>query len=81
MSIAAGQTHLIVVRAIGRFLHGRVFLFFSDLHADHGVHVEPNQLPGLDDGDADLGRGIRAPSPLRAAPDAACTPGSPALGV
>lgn len=61
MGTTGGQTHLVVVRAIGRFLHGRVFLLLSDLHADHGVHVEPNQLPGLDDGDADLGRAIRAP--------------------
>lgn len=57
------QTHLVVVRAVGGFLHGRVFLFLSDLHADHGVHVEPHQLPGLDDGDADLRRGIRGAFP------------------
>lgn len=57
------QTHLVVVGAVGGFLHGRVFLFLSDLHADHGVHVEPHQLPGLDDGDADLRRGIRGAFP------------------
>lgn len=56
MTIAGGQTHLIVVRAVGRFLHGCVFLLLPNLHADHGVHVEPNQLPGLDDSDADLWR-------------------------
>lgn len=53
------MSHLIVVRAVGGLLHGRVLLVISNLHTHHGVHVEANQLPGLDHCDADLKADIR----------------------
>lgn len=48
------KSHVVVVRAVGGLLHGCVFLIVSDLHTHHRVHVEADQLPGLDHCDADL---------------------------
>lgn len=47
-------SHLIVVRAVGGLLHGRVLLVISNLHTHHGVHVKAYQLSGLNHCDADL---------------------------
>ena len=52
------KSHLIVVRAVGRFLHRCVLLVIANLHAHHGVHVEAYQLPRLDHCDADLVEGV-----------------------
>lgn len=48
------SSHLVVVRAVGGFFHRRVLLVISDLHTHHRVHVEANQLPGLNHRYADL---------------------------
>lgn len=47
-------TYLIVVGAVSGFLHGGVLLVVPNLHTDHRVHVKANQLPGLNDCDANL---------------------------
>lgn len=46
--------YLVVVRTVGTLLDAGVLFHLAYLHADHGVHVETGQLPGLDDGDAHL---------------------------
>lgn len=48
------KSYLIVVRAVGGLLHRRVLLIIPYLHTHHRVHVEANQLPGLDYCDANL---------------------------
>ena len=48
------RSHIIVVGAVGGLLHRRVLLLVSDLHTHHRVHVEADELPGLDHRDADL---------------------------
>lgn len=45
---------LIVIRAVGGFFHRGVLLFFSDLHTDHWIHVQPDQLPGFNHSHTDL---------------------------
>lgn len=42
------QSHLIIIWTVGGLFHGRVLLFIPDLHTHHRVHVEADQLPGLD---------------------------------
>ena len=47
-------THLVVVWAVGGFLHGCVFLLIADLHTHYRIHVKAGQLPRLYDGQAYL---------------------------
>lgn len=42
------QSHLIIIWTVGGLFHGCVLLFIPDLHTHHRVHVEADQLPGLD---------------------------------
>lgn len=58
------KSHLIKVRTVGRLFHGRVLLLIPDLHTHHWVHVEADQLPGLDHGYAYL-RGDVSPSEMK----------------
>lgn len=57
-STVVQEADLIVVRAVGRFFHRGVFFVFSNLYADHRVHVLPHQLPGFNHCHAHL-EGIR----------------------
>lgn len=41
-------SHLIIIWTVGGLFHGCVLLFIPDLHTHHRVHVEADQLPGLD---------------------------------
>ena len=45
---------LVVVGAVGALLDGGVLLLVAHAHAHHRVHVQPRQLPRLDDRDANL---------------------------
>lgn len=47
-------SYFIVVRTIGGLLDARVFALIADLHAHHRIHIEPGELPRLDDRDAHL---------------------------
>lgn len=58
------NSHLIIVRTVGRLFHGRVLLLFPDLHTHHWVHVEADQLPGFDHSYAYL-RGDVSPSEIK----------------
>lgn len=42
------QSYLIIIWTVGGLFHGCVLLFIPDLHTHHRVHVEADQLPGLD---------------------------------
>lgn len=46
--------YLIVVRAVCGFLHWCVLLLLSNFHTNHRVHVQTDQLTGLDYCNADL---------------------------
>lgn len=46
--------YLVIVRTVCTFFDTSVLLGFSDLHADHGVHVQACQLPGFNHSDAHL---------------------------
>lgn len=48
------MTDLIIIRAVCGFFHRGVFLFFSDLHTDHWIHVQSDQLPCFNHSHADL---------------------------
>lgn len=48
------MTYLIIVGAVGALFDAGVFPLISHLDAHNGVHVQPSELPRLDDGDAQL---------------------------
>lgn len=48
------ECNLIVVRAVCGLLHWCILLFFSNFHTNHRVHVQTNQLTGLDYCNTDL---------------------------
>ena len=68
---------LVVVGAVGALLDGGVLLLVAHAHAHHRVHVQPRQLPRLDDRDANLfiNRKIDSFRPLKALNED--LPGSP----
>ena len=42
------KSYLVVVRTVGALLDAGVLAYVTDLHADHGVHVQARQLASLD---------------------------------
>ena len=52
--VQQSNSHLVVVRTVGRLFDRRPLLGIADLDTDHGVHVEAGQLASLYHSDADL---------------------------